>query len=180
VVSNITMRDVGIPFAILRGNRDRCNFGGPPGHVGGIQISNIRASGAKLPSVIAGLDGAPVSGVRLDGISISIAVAKTGPESLEAIPGKPKDYPDPTMFGALPAHGLFCRHAKDILMRDVHFDCPADEKRPALVATDAERVHLVNFEGSLWLDHVRDSEIDADREPRVTNCAGLTIHKRGQ
>ena len=37
VVSNITMRDVGIPLAILRGNRDRCNFGGAPGNVGGIR-----------------------------------------------------------------------------------------------------------------------------------------------
>jgi hypothetical protein len=179
VVSNITMRDVGIPLAILRGNRDRCNFGGAPGNVGGIQISNIRASGAKLPSVIAGLAGSPIAGVRLDGVSISTAAAKTGPEALEAIPEKPKDYPDPTMFGPLPAHGLFIRHAKDLLLRDVHFDCPVDEKRAALVATDAERLHFVNLEGSLWLDRVRDSEVECDHEPRVTgDRERVTIHKR--
>lgn len=167
VVSNITMRDVGIPLAILRGNRDRCTVGAGPGEAGAIQISNIRASGAKLPSVIAGVPGAPVTGVRLDGISISTAVARAGPKSLNEIPEKPKDYPDPTMFGALPAHGLFVRHAKDLVMRDVHFDCPADEQRPALVAHDAEGLKLTNFEGSTWLTDIRESEIECDRKIRV-------------
>jgi hypothetical protein len=171
VVSNITMRDVGIPIAILRGNRDRCNGGGPPGIAGAIQISNVRASGAKLPSVIAGIPGAPVVGVRLDGISISTAPyasTRAIPKSLADIPEKTKDYPDPTMFGGLPAHGLFLRHAKDVVMRDVRFDCPSDEQRPAFVADDAETLRLANFEGSMWLNDVRDSEIECDRKIRLS------------
>ncbi len=178
VVSNISMRDVGIPIAILRGNRDHCTVGGGPGAAGNIQISNVRASGAKLPSVIAGIPGAPVVGVRLDGISISTAAARTGPGSLTEIPEKTKDYPDPTMFGALPAHGMFVRHAKDIVMRDVRFDCPADELRPALVADDAEGLRLANFEGSLWLNDVRDSELECDRKIRVSGRATRNLFFR--
>lgn len=175
VVSNITMRDVGIPLAIIRGNRDRCMLNGPPGEAGEILISNVRASGAKLPSVIAGIPGSPVVGVRLEGVRVSSRMAFRADAPPPIVPEKPKDYPDPTMFGRLWAYGLFVRHAKDFVMRDVRFDDPIDAMQPALVADDAEALRLANFEGSIFLNDVRNADIDCDRRVVVGGTQSRTI-----
>ncbi|PWT84509.1 MAG: hypothetical protein C5B56_15475 [Proteobacteria bacterium] len=37
------------------------------------------------------------------------------------IPERPKDYPDPTVFGLLPASGLYVRHATEIPLRGIQF-----------------------------------------------------------
>jgi polygalacturonase len=62
MISNITMRDVGTPLAILRGDRDRCSFGGGPGDCGS--------------------SGAPVRGISIDGSSVTMA--NSGPPGFRA------------------------------------------------------------------------------------------------
>ena len=113
------MRDVGTPLAILRGARDRCSLGGGPGPLKSVRIANVIASGAKLASVIAGLPDAPVTGISIDGFSVTMANPGVGPTALEEICEKPGEYPQPTMFGPLPAFGLFLRHASDLSLRDL-------------------------------------------------------------
>src|SRR5215831_3312045 len=162
-VSNITMQDVGIPIALRRGNRDRCALHGPPGKFEDLMISNIVATGAKLPSVIAGLPDAPVEGVDISGLRIGMGRAGTGPAKLDEIPEKREAYPDPTMFGPLPAYGLWVRHAADLAIRDLTLRAPSGEQRPALVVEDARDITLTGLRGSpaSWWNNVHASTIDA-------------------
>lgn len=167
VVSNITMQDVGTPIAILRGDRDRCAAGKGAGVLRRIRISNVVAVGAKLPSVIAGLPGSPVEDIFLNDISIHVAAARAGKSTLADIPEQPKAYPQPTMFGELPASGLFMRHVARLQAKDVRFSLPDDEIRPEFVADDVEELRLRidgpanSHAGRLWLNDVRDSVVDS-------------------
>ncbi|HEY4358575.1 MAG TPA: glycosyl hydrolase family 28 protein [Acidobacteriaceae bacterium] len=167
VVSNITMQDVGTPIAIIRGDRDRCAAGKGPGLLRGIRINNIIATGAKLPSVIAGLPGSPVEDITLSHISIQAAAARAGKSTVGDIPEQPKAYPQPTMFGELPASGLFLRHVSGLRAQDVRFSLPADEMRAEIVADDAEELRLSldgqtkNRAARLWLNNVSNSLVDS-------------------
>lgn len=163
-ISNIVMHDVGTPLAILRGDRDHCSLGGGPGLLQSVRIANVIATGAKLASVIAGLPGAPITGVSIDGFSVTMANSGVGPAALEEIPEKPKEYPQPTMFGPLPAFGLFLRHALDLSLRDLQLQAAPQEARPALVADDVAQMQLLGYRDGggtpaphLWFNNVRES-----------------------
>jgi hypothetical protein len=156
-IDNIVMRDVGTPLAILRSDRDRCALGNGPGPLNSVRIANVIASGANLP-------GAPATGISIEGLSIAMVNAGIGPKTLEAIPEFPKEYPQPTMFGPLPAFGLFLRHLSKISLRDLQLQAPAQEERPAIVADDVDALQLLGYtddgaeSGShLWFNNVRNS-----------------------
>ena len=167
VASNIVMRGVGTPLAIIRGNRDHCSLGKGPGPLSSIRISNIIATGAKFTSVIAGLPDAPVTDIQISDVSIIMAVSATGPKSLQAIPEQPTAYPQPVMFGALPAFGFFLRHVANLGLSNVKFKAPAEEDRPDIVADDVTNLRLHGYENELgtaathlWLNNVRDSWVE--------------------
>ena len=166
-ISNIVMRDVGTPLAILRNDRDHCAFGNGPGLVNSIRIANVSASGAKLPSVIAGLPGAPVTGISIDGMSLTMVKSSTVSKALEAIPESPKAYPQPTMFGPLPASGLFMRHVSTISLRGLQIQTSDLEALPAIVADDVNAMQLLGFTDGggesashLWFNNVRSSVVE--------------------
>jgi hypothetical protein len=75
-----------------------------------------------------------------------MARTDTVARELAAIPERPKDYPDPTMFGLLPAHGLYIRHAAEITMRGVQFRSVAEEARPAIVMDDVSACRMENLQ----------------------------------
>jgi len=166
VISNIVMQDVGTPVAILRGDRDRCAFAAGPGSLQSIQISNVLATGAKLPSVIAGLPGSPVTGIVIDGLSVTMAASVKGTVDLQQIPEEPKDYPQPTMFGPLPAHAIFIRHASAVNLHNLRLQSGVGETLPFLVADDVSDLRLASFQGNgasapqLWLNNVRQSSVE--------------------
>ena len=47
-------------------------------------------------------------------------------------------YPEPSMFGVLPAYGLFARHVRGLRVRDVSLSFDAPEARPAIALRDVE------------------------------------------
>jgi hypothetical protein len=104
--------------------------------------------------VICGIPGAAVRNVLLADVRISAAQADTGPASLAEIPEKVADYPDPTMFGALPAAGLFVRHAAAIDVRNFVLETAAGERRAGVTADDVAQLRLMAVRSSLWLNDV--------------------------
>jgi len=177
-VSNITMQDVGVPIALLRGNRDRCAQNQRPGAFRNVSLSNIVAAGAKLPSVIAGLPGAPIEDVRISGVRIVMGRAGTGPDTLEAVPEKPQNYPDPTMFGPLPASALFIRHAVGLSMTGLSLTAKPEDNRPPLIVDDARQLSLLDPEmANAWMNNTPDAVVRTtlDRSNfRLTGSASST------
>jgi polygalacturonase len=123
---NIAMASVRSPVFVRLGDRGR-NV--PPdrrriGVLDGVTISDLTVTQARQPIIIAGLPGHPVQNVRLSGITVSKQIASRGPRRLDQIPELPSAYPESTMFGKLPATGLFARHCSGLALDKVVV-CPS-------------------------------------------------------
>ncbi len=133
-VSNIAMQNVRAPIFIRLGARlRRKDPEVGPGTLREVAISHVTAVGAKLPSVIVGLPDDPVQGVRLTDIRVRIEGGGTEDLAARNVPHKPKNYPEATMFGDLPAYGFYCRHVEGLRMRDVDIATEKPDARPAVV-----------------------------------------------
>ena len=170
-VSNITMRDVSnAPFFIRLGSRLRAPEGVPVGSIRRVKIDNVVVYGSdpRYPSTITGIPGHNVEDIRLSNIRIVAEggltldqVAKqpadlvntfffraTGgvpPREPYATPEREKEYPEPSMFGILPAWGFFIRHAKGIQLNGVDMKTMRTDGRPAFVLDDVADSQFENI-----------------------------------
>ncbi len=119
VVSNVTMRDVRCPIFLRLGNRGRDMDTPVPGELKNVVISNVVATGASLPCIIAGIPGHNVMGVTLAGIRVAYRGGGVYRPIDEPVPESLDEYPDPMMFGGLPAYGLYCRHANGLALSNI-------------------------------------------------------------
>jgi len=171
-VSNITMRQVSnAPFFLRVGSRMRAPKGVEIGAIRRVSISNVVVYDAdpRYASIVAGIPGHDVEDVKFNNIRIVYRgglnldqVAKQPPDLVNtfffratggipprepyATPEREKEYPEPSMFGMLPAWGFFIRHAKGIELNNVELSFMKEDRRPAFVIDETEGVEL---------DHVR-------------------------
>lgn len=57
-------------------------------------------------------------------------------------PEREKEYPEPTMFGALPATGFFVRHVKNLEMSNVEIATREPDLRPTFSLIDVDGADL--------------------------------------
>jgi polygalacturonase len=169
-VSNITMRDVSnAPIFIRLGSRMRAPEGAAIGSIKRISISNVTAYNAdpRYASIISGVPGHDVEDVKLSGIRLVYRgglslddVAKQSPELVNTFffrasggvpprapyetPEREKEYPEPSMFGIVPAYGFFIRHAGGIELNDVSIGYLKEDRRPVFVLDGVDGVVLEN------------------------------------
>lgn len=148
-ISNITMRDISnSPIFLRLGSRNR----GPKettkvGAMRRVIISNIVVYNAdtKYASIISGIPGHLIEDVRLSNIRIYAKGGGTKEQAALDPPERESLYPEPSMFGDLPAYGFFIRHIKGLQMRDVEVSYLTPDLRPAFVlnnVTGAEFIHI--------------------------------------
>jgi hypothetical protein len=119
VVSNITMVDVRAPIFIRLGNRGRDMETPVPGTLKNVMISNVVATNASLTCTVTGIPGHKVEGVTLSNIRISYKGGNPYRSVDEPVPEFIDKYPDPGMFGALPAYGFYCRHVSGLTLSNL-------------------------------------------------------------
>jgi polygalacturonase len=143
-ISNITMRGTGFPPLFLRlGSRMRGPEGVPVGKLRRITIQNIVSHGATpQPSIIAGVAGHPVEDVKISDVYFHSMGGGSAELAKRRPPEADKAYPDPDMFGDLPASGFFIRHARNIEMSNVEIVTEAADARPAFWLNDVEEIDL--------------------------------------
>ncbi len=101
-----------------------------------------------FPSSIVGLPGHAVQDVRLENIEIVFggggnrARACVPLHALDSIPERPADYPEFSMFGELPAWGLYVRHMAGLQLNNIRLHCVEPDFRPALVFDDVQGLVL--------------------------------------
>jgi hypothetical protein len=167
-ISNITMRDVSnSPIFIRLGSRMRetAPEGTPIGSARRVTISNVVVYDAdpRYPSIITGIPGHDVEDIKLSGIRILSrggltldqvarqpadmvstfffrAPGGVPPREAFDTPEREKEYPEPSMFGLLPAYAFFIRHAKGIELNDVEVGFIGEDRRPAFVLDQVEGV----------------------------------------
>jgi hypothetical protein len=85
---------------------------------------------------VTGLPGHPAGRVRFDDVRITTAGGGEPWPPDRSVPECPADYPQPTMFGPLPAHGLYARHVHGLTLARFAVDVAAPDGRPAIVFDD--------------------------------------------
>ncbi len=155
-VSNITMREVTTaPLFFRIGHRGRGPNEPPPGRMRRVSISNLVATDVdpRFPASIAGLPGHPVEDLQLSNIQIVYRGGGTAEDARREPPEHETAYPEPSMFGTLPAYGFYIRHAKNVTLRDVDVRFMKEDLRPPFVLQDV---------AGAFFDHVR-----AQRAPGI-------------
>ena len=157
-ISNITMRgSQNSPLFLRLGRRMRGPIGTPVGSLRRILISNLTSHDAvPMPSTIAGVAGHPVEDVHISDVylhqqgGLSQTLLHYAPLTAEDA------YPEPGMFGSLPATGIWARHVKNLGCRHVEVATTYPDNRPAL-----------------WLDNVDGADIFDLRSPAQAPRIGL-------
>ncbi|MEM7037401.1 MAG: glycoside hydrolase family 28 protein, partial [Bacteroidota bacterium] len=99
-----------------------------------------------FPSSITGIPGHPVENVVLENIEITYpgrgnpAYANLPVNRLTDVPENVGDYPEFSMFGELPAWGLYVRHATGITMRNWKMRIRKPDYRPAMIFDDVKKL----------------------------------------
>ena len=137
-ISNLTMRNVQMPFFFRLGARMRGPAGVAVGTLRRVSISDVIAYNAdpRYPSTIAGIPGHNVQDVRISNVRHHLAGGLSPGDAVQDPPELENAYPEPTMFGTLPAYGFFIRHAAGVTMDNVEVRYGAVDTRPAVVLRD--------------------------------------------
>ncbi len=145
-ISNMTMEGVQTPIFIRLGNR---RYG--TGTLKNISISNIMArTYSKIPCSITAVPGFYVENVTLRDIFIEAPGGGTETDVSGTVPEKEKEYPENRMFGpVLPAHGLFVRHVKNLVLENVQLNLRGGDARPAVYMEDAEGIKISNLSAAV-------------------------------
>jgi polygalacturonase len=147
-VSNITMRDtVGAPIFLRLGSRMRGPVGAPIGAIRRVNISNIVSYNAssRICSMIAGIPNHRIEDVKISNVLVQHPGGGTKKDAAIRLEEKEKEYPEPTMFGTTPAHGLLVRHAGGIEIRDFKVIAQAQEGRPCFILEDVDQIDFFDI-----------------------------------
>lgn len=177
VVANVTMRDTyTAPIFVRLGARAK----GTDGHISAIRrvnLSNITVQSAdpRHGCIISGIPGHPIEDLTISHLRIAypgggspVQAART-PAELEA------DYPEPFMFGDMPAYGLYVRHVRRLTLTDVALTTAQPDARPAIMLLDAQDIQIDN----LRADTASEVAIVSAREVvdlRLREVQGLDDH----
>jgi hypothetical protein len=145
VITGIQMRRVRAPLHIRMGARSKPHNHSKSG-LRGIVIEGIHATDAILTSSITGLPGMEIEDVNLSNIHIDTVYPGKKEWLKASVPEVPKAYPQSRMFGWLPASGLYCRHVKELSLRNMSFRAPVDEWRPTIICDDISKLTICGFD----------------------------------
>lgn len=163
-VNNIVAKNTGNAIFIRLGHRG----GEKPGVVRNIHISDIQVEvpfgrpdidydlrGPEVdffhnpfPSSIAGIPDHKVENVKIENITIiypgraTKGMAYIPLNDLKRVPEQIEKYPEFSMFGELPAWGFYIRHAKGIVLKNVHLLLDDKDFRPAFVFDDVDNLNI--------------------------------------
>ncbi len=143
-ISNITMRNVQMPIFMRLGARMRGPAGIPVGTLSRVSISDVIAHNAdpRYPSTIAGIPGHAIEDIRLSNVRHHMLGGLTPADAVANPPELENGYPEPTMFGTLPAFGFFIRHANGITLDNVEVRYENQDTRTAFAVRDVTDIDL--------------------------------------
>jgi hypothetical protein len=138
------------PLFVRLGNRARGPAGTAIGSTRGIRIADVTATGIdhRYPAILAGLPGHPVSGVAIERVHLAFRGGGTAEDAARRPPEVASAYPEPSMFGVLPAWGLWMRHTRGIVIDRLTMETAAPDARPPIVLEDAADTRVTDT--PLW------------------------------
>jgi polygalacturonase len=164
--SGITMRDcTNTPLFLRLGRRMRGPAGVPVGRLRGVTMSDIVSSNsvARLGGggIISGIPGHVIEDVKIHDVYFEHRGGGTQ-EMAGRMPPEVEDdnpWPDPDMFGDIPASGFFVRHVNNIEFTNVEIAFSQPEARPVF-----------------WIDHVDAVDLFRIKTPRGIRAPVFSLH----
>ena len=164
--SGITMYEcTNTPLFLRLGARMRGPAGVPVGRLRGVTIADVVSynSISRLGGggIISGIPGHAIEDIKIHDVYLehlgggTKEMAALNPPELE----KDNPWPDPIMFGDIPASGFFLRHIKNIEFTNVEIAFTQPDARPVF-----------------WLDHVDDAEFFHIKTPRARKASVFVLH----
>ncbi len=150
-ISNITMRDVAnCPIFLRLGSRMRGPSGPAVGELRRVKISNVVVYNAepRYASIISGIPGHDIQDVTLQNIRIYYRGGGSKAQAGLQPPEKENDYPEPTMFGEIPAYGFFIRHIRGLEMNNISVSYLKDDARAPFIINDGKSIESRNVKAA--------------------------------
>jgi polygalacturonase len=141
VISNITMRDIfNSPIFLRIGGRMRSPQGTPVGTMKRITIDNVNVYNAdsRYVCLISGMPDHCIEDVKISNLRIVYKGGGTKEQASLIVPENEKKYPEPDMFGIIPASFLFVRHARNIELSNVEVSYLTPDYRPSIQLEDVK------------------------------------------
>ena len=161
-IVGVTMRDIRhSPLFLRLGARLRGPKGAVPGTLKRVILSKIVCYGpaSELPSIISGVPGHYIEDIKLSDIYVSQQGGGTMEMAALEPPERDGDYPEPTMFGPLPARGFFIRHARNVEFGNVEIANAGADARAAF-----------------WLHDVDGADFSAIKLPRKQGAPAFLLN----
>jgi polygalacturonase len=145
ILTGITMRDcTNTPIFLRLGSRMRGPKGVPVGTLKRVILSNIVSYNcvSQFACIISGIPGHLVEDVKISDVYVhhqgggTAQMAGLRPAEAEG------EYPDPRMFGPLPARGFFIRHARNLEFTNVEIAHAKPDFRPAFWMDDVSDIDM--------------------------------------
>ena len=186
-ISNITMRGIfSAPIFLRLGSRLR----GPKestkvGTMQRILINNLVSynAGSRLCSILSGIPDYAIKDIKLSNI-YQEHLGGAAQESLAIRPPEFENkYPDPGMFGPMPAQGFFLRHIRNLEMSHIEVASASPDPRPSFFLEDVNRADFIAVTApsgvpAFHLDKVTDLRILLSRaapDTQLPSADGKTI-----
>lgn len=143
-IVGVTMRGtLNSPLFLRLGERMRGPRDAKVGTLRRVLISNITSHDAvQLPSILSGVPGYPIEDIKISDVYLHQAGGGDAAMAARQPGEEEKSYPEPTMFGALPATGFFLRHVRNIEMSHIEIATAAPDQRPAFALVDVDGADL--------------------------------------
>ena len=181
-ISNITMRDLisGPLFfrlgARLRGPKPETKVG----TFRRVVVQNIVSynSDSRLCNILSGIPGYPIEDVKISNVYMQHKGGATADKAKIVPPEEVEKYPDPTMFGPMPAGGFFLRHIQNLEMSHVEVAPMSNDARPSFVLEDVNRADFFAVTAptpnAFDLRNAKDVRIGWSRAAKDTVIANAT------
>ena len=126
-------------FSIRRGARGRGQEHPRAGLLRDVVLRDVEITDARGTASIVGLPGSPVERVLLE--RIDLEAVGGGAYDGAPVPELPDAYPQNTMFGDLPAWGLYARHVDGLKLTDVKMSTRTPDAREMIVLDDVRELN---------------------------------------
>jgi polygalacturonase len=146
-ISNVTMRNLIYgPLFFRLGARLRGPAGSTKvGTLRRVVVSNIVSSNSdsSIGNILSGIPAYPIEDIKISDFYMQHKGGAAAEQARIVPPEQIDKYPDPGMFGPMPAQGFFLRHVRNLEMSHVEIAPKANDGRPSFVLEDVTRADFI-------------------------------------
>jgi hypothetical protein len=179
-ISDITMEEVRTPMLFRLGSRlsvfrKNTEVKQSTGSFENVVVRNVKARASDSAQLrpptgilITGVPGHDITNLTLENIEIEILGTGSRVDSKVEVPEAVDKYPEVKTFGpTIPAYGIWARHVKGLVCRNISFRLKNNDLRPAFVCEDGKDIQLEgwnipstkNAEAIIRLEEVKGAQI---------------------